>query len=239
MEMSRTPQKDIKAVPSFFLTERRVSPAPVSFRLRPCRPRHHRNCVGEPRHHVTFSGTCRLAELAIPIPHISSSRDPSSNVVIQISRQMQHKMSKTVPERKRLLPELFLTQRLCQLTNLSAKFLVASRESLPNRLVQQRIPPCSQVCLLNTSQRRQYLLCVLRKLSIPPAVTLLTVPGKAFLCYCNLPVAGDLLMPRNSSAVKSAQSAAQATLRSTSAEFFDPNAMQLHTACSITAFRPT
>ena len=29
-----------------------------------------------------------------------------------------------------------------------------------------------------------------------------------------------------------------ATFRNTSAEFFDPNAMQLHTACSIVFFRP-
>ena len=46
-------------------------------------------------------------------------------------------------------------------------------------------------------------------------------------------------MKTTSDIARAYQATNQAQFRNTRAEFFDPNAMQLHTACSTGFFRPT
>jgi hypothetical protein len=46
------------------------------------------------------------------------------------------------------------------------------------------------------------------------------------------------LVPTERARRNSCEMSRYATFLNTSAEFFDPNAMQLHTACSIACFRP-
>src|SRR6267143_6651666 len=128
MQMARTPQKDVESVPGICFPQRGVFQGPIILRLHASGARDHGGRLVEALHHLILRRPGRLSKLPVTISHIASSGDLGADVVIQISSQMKHEMSKTVSERKRLLPELLITERLCQFMNPRRQQLIVSRK---------------------------------------------------------------------------------------------------------------
>src|SRR5579885_2542003 len=137
MQVRRTTQKDVEPVGGIFLAHGGVGARPVVFGLSPHRPRHHGYGFGEPRYYERFCGMCRIAELPLAVRHVAGAGNLGSDGVAQISREMQHQVSETVPERGRLSPELFRAQGPRQFLDAGPQFLIPVGKPRSNSTVQQ------------------------------------------------------------------------------------------------------
>ncbi len=85
MQMGRTTQKDVEAIPCVFFAHGSVLPVPIRFRLSARGSRYHSHSIGKPFHYLVLGGARRFGEFAITIANVSGLGNPGANVVIQIA----------------------------------------------------------------------------------------------------------------------------------------------------------
>ncbi len=135
MQVCRALQHHFEPVASV-CTHRRVFLRPIFRRLTADYTDHHLNrliefpqdfCLGWPR---------RVGKLQRSIPHIPRPHNLSSNVVIQVAREMQHQVAKAVAECEGFRPELLVAQRRRQFANVPRQCRVTCRQARRNRRFQ-------------------------------------------------------------------------------------------------------
>jgi hypothetical protein len=118
---------------------------PILSRLLANRIYDHRDRAIELPQGFFFCGSRRLREFPATIAHVASARDVRADVVVEISRQVQHQMPDVVPIGKRILPELLVGERIDPPVQLGAYLFKIARQrgvygvakvwlhSIPNR----------------------------------------------------------------------------------------------------------
>ena len=107
VKMDCTSQVDRKPILYIISAYSIESLFPIGIRLLSQTCDHNINCFVEFAQHLLLFTNMDLRELQVSLPNISCLSDLSANVVVQISGDMQHQVSKAVSIRVRFYPELF------------------------------------------------------------------------------------------------------------------------------------